>query len=340
FTRPAAVVTEDGTEENMIDKIVDARRRSRGVQYLVHWVGYDRDHDKWLSGKMVEDTVALNIWEAENVNKLIYEPASEARHSTRRPSIFLDKMKTKFPWYKHVHMLLCGNPVYDPSVLANSVTPLDTSMLTDKLSAPCHHSPDWDETALDRNLHSFDDDNDLEAQRSSPPPEPDPLANPMPPTLPAPDLPPATPPKAVEPEAPKSLKHKNAFDHVKELTEIQCSLHVDAERVKADRKRQQAVIYQETCLAVEKVKAENLERQRQHELDPLDRQITLAQLRGNQQALLAGPSRQLDSSFYNLRPSHSAPEFPYSSNSSTSFDFNTSASDLAFDSDYYGFASK
>ena len=66
FTRPGAVVTEDGTEENMIDKIVDARRRGRGTQYLVRWVGYDRDHDEWLSGKMLEDTEALDIWEAEN----------------------------------------------------------------------------------------------------------------------------------------------------------------------------------------------------------------------------------------------------------------------------------
>jgi hypothetical protein len=66
FTRPGAVVTEDGTEENMIDKIVDARRRGRGKQYLVRWVGYDRDHDEWLSGRMLEDTEALDIWEAEN----------------------------------------------------------------------------------------------------------------------------------------------------------------------------------------------------------------------------------------------------------------------------------
>ena len=50
----------------MIDKIVDARRRGRGKQYLVRWVGYDRDHDEWLSGKMLEDTEALDIWEAEN----------------------------------------------------------------------------------------------------------------------------------------------------------------------------------------------------------------------------------------------------------------------------------
>ena len=66
FTRPGAVVTEDGTEENMIDRIVDARRRGRGKQYLVRWVGYDRDHDEWLSGRMLEDTEALDIWEAEN----------------------------------------------------------------------------------------------------------------------------------------------------------------------------------------------------------------------------------------------------------------------------------
>ncbi|KAF5376678.1 hypothetical protein D9615_007909 [Tricholomella constricta] len=66
FTRPGAVVTEDGTEENLIDKIVDARRRGRRKQYLVRWVGYDRDHDEWLPGRMVEDTEALDIWEAEN----------------------------------------------------------------------------------------------------------------------------------------------------------------------------------------------------------------------------------------------------------------------------------
>jgi hypothetical protein len=29
-------------------------------------VGYDRDHDEWLSGKMLEETKALDIWEAEN----------------------------------------------------------------------------------------------------------------------------------------------------------------------------------------------------------------------------------------------------------------------------------
>ena len=66
FTRPGTVVTEDGTEENMIDKIVDVHRRGRGKQYLVQWVGYDWDHDEWLSGKLLDDTEALDIWETEN----------------------------------------------------------------------------------------------------------------------------------------------------------------------------------------------------------------------------------------------------------------------------------
>ena len=66
FTRLGAVVTEDGTEENMIDKIVDARCCGRGKQYLVRWVGYDCDHNEWLSGKLLEDTEALDVLEAEN----------------------------------------------------------------------------------------------------------------------------------------------------------------------------------------------------------------------------------------------------------------------------------
>lgn len=65
FTRPGAVVTEESTEENMINKIVDARHRGHSKQYLVRWVGYDWDHDEWLLGKMLEDTEALDIWEAE-----------------------------------------------------------------------------------------------------------------------------------------------------------------------------------------------------------------------------------------------------------------------------------
>ena len=45
---------------------MDARHRGHSKQYLVRWVGYDWDHNEWLLGKMLEDTEALDIWEAEN----------------------------------------------------------------------------------------------------------------------------------------------------------------------------------------------------------------------------------------------------------------------------------
>jgi hypothetical protein len=64
--RPLPVITEDGTEEWFIDKIVDARRRGRGVQYLVRYDGYGREHDEWRPGSEMEETDALDVWEAEN----------------------------------------------------------------------------------------------------------------------------------------------------------------------------------------------------------------------------------------------------------------------------------
>jgi hypothetical protein len=64
--RPRPIVTEDGTEEWYIDKIVDARRRGRGVQYLVRYEGYGKEHDEWRPGSEMAETDALDRWEDEN----------------------------------------------------------------------------------------------------------------------------------------------------------------------------------------------------------------------------------------------------------------------------------
>jgi hypothetical protein len=61
--RPGIVITEDGTEEVLVDKIVDERNRGRGKQYLVRWVGYGKEHDEWISGKDLENNEALDVWE-------------------------------------------------------------------------------------------------------------------------------------------------------------------------------------------------------------------------------------------------------------------------------------
>ncbi|KAF8220617.1 hypothetical protein L208DRAFT_1048023, partial [Tricholoma matsutake] len=42
------VITIDGMEEHTIEKIMDERKRGHGMQYLIHWVGYQPDHDLWM----------------------------------------------------------------------------------------------------------------------------------------------------------------------------------------------------------------------------------------------------------------------------------------------------
>ncbi|EDR02067.1 reverse transcriptase-RNase H-integrase [Laccaria bicolor S238N-H82] len=59
---PRPIITEDGQEEYSIDKILDARRRGRGYQYLVRWSGYGAEHDKWLPGSELQDCEALDRW--------------------------------------------------------------------------------------------------------------------------------------------------------------------------------------------------------------------------------------------------------------------------------------
>ena len=66
LSRPGPVITEDGIEEWFVDKIVDARRRGRGVQYLVRYEGYGKEHDEWRPGAEMTDTDALERWEADN----------------------------------------------------------------------------------------------------------------------------------------------------------------------------------------------------------------------------------------------------------------------------------
>lgn len=45
-------------------------------------------------------------------------------------------MTKKFPWYSRLHLLLSVSPVYDRSALANSITPVDLSVLSTAPAAP------------------------------------------------------------------------------------------------------------------------------------------------------------------------------------------------------------
>lgn len=44
--RPGPIVTENGLEEHVIDKIIDEWRRGHGFQYLVYWLGFPDSHNE------------------------------------------------------------------------------------------------------------------------------------------------------------------------------------------------------------------------------------------------------------------------------------------------------
>lgn len=58
---PGTVVTENG-EEWFVDRIVDERKRGRGYQYLVRWVGEGPETQVWLPRSELEDCEALDTW--------------------------------------------------------------------------------------------------------------------------------------------------------------------------------------------------------------------------------------------------------------------------------------
>ena len=64
---PPPVIADDGHEEWVIQEIIDERTSHRGRrrQFLVRWAGYGPEGDTWEPLEHVEDTEALDRWEAQ-----------------------------------------------------------------------------------------------------------------------------------------------------------------------------------------------------------------------------------------------------------------------------------
>jgi len=60
--QPGPVVTPSSQEEWVIWDIVDERVRGRGKQYLVRWSGWGDEENRWLPGREVANTEALDKW--------------------------------------------------------------------------------------------------------------------------------------------------------------------------------------------------------------------------------------------------------------------------------------
>lgn len=64
LSRPGPIITESGSEEYFIERILDERPRGRGKQYLVRWLGYGPDSDLWLPARELADSECLDVWES------------------------------------------------------------------------------------------------------------------------------------------------------------------------------------------------------------------------------------------------------------------------------------
>lgn len=53
---------DTGLQEHYVEKIVDARRRGKGWQYLVRFRGYGPEHDEWKSGQELSNNQVLDVW--------------------------------------------------------------------------------------------------------------------------------------------------------------------------------------------------------------------------------------------------------------------------------------
>ena len=67
FSKPLPVIDKTGACEYFVRDIIDEKRSGRGFKYLVRWVGYGEEENRWLARKELEDTEALDIWLAQKV---------------------------------------------------------------------------------------------------------------------------------------------------------------------------------------------------------------------------------------------------------------------------------
>ena len=66
--KPGPVII-DGEDEWEVESILTKRGIGRGVRYLVRWRGYPPSEDTWEAHNTVEETEALDIFEAEQQEK-------------------------------------------------------------------------------------------------------------------------------------------------------------------------------------------------------------------------------------------------------------------------------
>ena len=52
----------EGSPEYFVDAIIDHKKMGKGYRYLVRFVGYGPEHDRWIAGRDLEDNAALDTY--------------------------------------------------------------------------------------------------------------------------------------------------------------------------------------------------------------------------------------------------------------------------------------
>ena len=66
LAHPGTIITEDGIQEYYVEKIINTCKCGCSMQYLIWWLGYEPEENKWLSGSELMDNAALDDWLAGN----------------------------------------------------------------------------------------------------------------------------------------------------------------------------------------------------------------------------------------------------------------------------------
>ena len=73
-------VDVNGTQEFVVDSILDHRKIGKGFRYLVHFQGYGSEHDRWIAGRELDNNEALDIYWKDNPTHF---PANNGNNSSQ-----------------------------------------------------------------------------------------------------------------------------------------------------------------------------------------------------------------------------------------------------------------
>ena len=68
LSQPQPIFMLEGLEEFHVQEILDLQRYGCSIQYLICWIGYGPEHNRWLAGSTLKDCEALDVWQEKEAS--------------------------------------------------------------------------------------------------------------------------------------------------------------------------------------------------------------------------------------------------------------------------------